>query len=200
MKVKQEWLHICSDDAKGSLFASWCIIKILPCKFSAHLYQVFAVMLFEVLCPGEKFCSFLPGIRVTTMESVAKISFGYFYPKHTNSASPVYWLALYSLVNKGCLMPSLRDFFFAARSYSEKYYFPVPPPPPRPCSESFYFLKLREKGGWHLKPKQKIQVKKIRMNQLKVHKQCLDLPVCRMAISPVAINSSLFKTLSKDMG
>lgn len=131
MYVKEEWLRICSDDPKASSFASLCIIQMLPCKLSARLYQVFAVVLLELLCPGEKICSLLPGIRVTTMEDVTKISFGYLYPKHSNSASLVCWLALYSLVNKGCnyysLMSSLRDFFFAARSYSENFFFFHPP-------------------------------------------------------------------------
>lgn len=84
-------------------------------------------MLLEVLCPEDKLSSLLLKMRLTALEDVAKISFGCLYPKCPNSASLIYWLALHFLVNKSSnyysLKHSLRDFFFAARSYSEKNFF-----------------------------------------------------------------------------
>lgn len=95
----------------------------VSCQLYADSYQVFTAVSVEVLCAEEKLCSLLPGIRVTTRHGVAKIPFGYLYPKHPNSNSPVYSLALHSLVIKGCnyynLTPSPRELFFAPRSYSE---------------------------------------------------------------------------------
>lgn len=146
MNVK--WLYICSDDPTGSSFASWSITEILPCKQYAYLYQVYAHLLLEVLCPEENLWSVLLKMRVTAVEDVAKIYFGCFYPK--SSTSPVYWLALHSLVNKSCnyysCKTSLRYFFFA--HIQENF---------------FYFLKLWG-GGWgggfsNLEPKEYIKVK-----------------------------------------
>lgn len=122
-----------------------------------------------MLCPEENFCSLLLRMRVTTLEDIAKISFGCLYPKCPNSTGPVYLLALHSLVNISCsyyrFKTSLRDVFSADRSYSGKL---------------FCFLKLG--GGWwgddfsSLEAKEDIKVKtSVRTNQLKLHKQCLDL-------------------------